>query len=173
MVYVLHDISKWFNRRGRAIDDISSTCQSSPQPAGDDQHNITLVHNYFKLLSRHEPLYATTITIGNKYIGKLDWNGQYKAFIKLLRENRNKRQPIKCIYHFELTKNGQLHAHGIETGGYAANFQNAFGILGKHNYHKNSYTKINDIDSYCKYINKENVKQVYYNITKKDMVEIK
>lgn len=176
--YKLADISIWFTPKNGELAAVvenhySVTCPSSPRgmvPNSEhDCENRKKVHKYFLELAKHEPLYATTITIGTKYVGCMSYHDQYKHIIKLMKLSRPRGNSVKCIYHFELNSNGQLHAHGIETGGYAANFRSAFGMLGKHNLSKASYMKVNNLPEYMKYINKENIKPYYYNVMKKEI----
>lgn len=173
-MYKLADISIWYRKNGEleleTVKSYSVPCQSSPRKLDPlnkfDIEHKKRAHAYLVDLSTKETLYATTITIGNKYVGCLSYHDQYEKFIKVMKMNRKKNDTIKCIYHFELNSNGQLHAHGIETGGYAQNFKDAFGVFGKHNLHKDSYKKITNIRSYLKYIDKENIKPWFTNLHK-------
>lgn len=177
MKFKLKDISIYFRSQCcNALEDKKEdgpTCKSHPRPPrqliGTDN-----IHYYFTALAEQEPLFATTITIGNKYVGSMSYHQQYNYFVKLITRKRPYHGDIKYVYHFELTSNGQLHAHGVESGGYAANFHEAFGLLGKHNTSSQAYKPIIDrnFSSYLLYINKENVKPPLHNITKKDIHDI-
>lgn len=132
-----------------------STCQRSPKKS------IALAHKFFKLKYNIAPdsMKATTITIGEKWLGKLDSKVQYEIFKKRIRDHMApyRFDGARYCYHFELQSNGQLHAHGIEFGTYENRFIESFGDFGKRNKHAESYTKIHDIDKYIDYINKDNI----------------
>ncbi len=172
--YRLRDISVFFKSncciRVKTENRDGLSCKSHPRPPAH-KTKVYKIHEYFERLLEHEPLYATTITIGNKTIGKMSYHDQYKYFVKLIREKRPYNGAIKYIYHFELTQNGQLHAHGVETGGYSANFHEAFGLLGKHNLSPKAYLEVVKVNfsKYLEYINKENIKPIISNVTNKDV----
>lgn len=179
-MYKLADISIWFTKENRELKAIverryAVPCKSSPRGMvpnkEQDSGNRKKVHDYFTELAKHEPLYCTTITIGQKYVGCMSYHDQYSYILKILKVARSRNNVIKCCYHWELTGNGQIHLHGIETGGYSQNFADAFGVLGKHNQHTNSYVKCihTNLSGYLRYINKENIKPFYYNISNNDL----
>lgn len=117
---------------------------------------------------------ATTITIGNKYYGRMSADEQYK------RMSRDIRRHIKTyaeddswyFYTFELQKNGQLHSHGIEVNTYWAKFINSFELYGSRNIHKESFKKVSDFEAYYKYITKEPEYPSVHNLSKKNIINL-
>lgn len=128
---------------------------------------INLLKQYYAL---GYTLKATTITIGEKWLGKLSYQDQYRIFIKRIKKYYPFHGPVKYYYCFELTNNGQLHAHGIEYGGFQRRFIEAFSNFGKRNEHKESYKDIKS-DKYFDYIHKECVMPSIHNITKRYIKE--
>ena len=111
---------------------------------------------------------AETITIGNKHIGKLGIEKQYKLIKKRIREY-GRFEELKYIYHFELQSNGNLHAHGIQFFGFQDRFITFFNDIGRHNMNDKSYQPVKDKKAYLDYINKENLFTPITNITKEDL----
>lgn len=101
-------------------------------------------------------MHATTITIGNKWLGKKSAKDQYEVFVKRIKQHIPYHSSNKYLYHFELQNNGQLHAHGIEIGTYRAAFIESFGDFGMRNRHGEAFTKIKSLDKYILYMDKSN-----------------
>ena len=120
---------------------------------------------------------ATTITIGNKYYGSMSAKQQYKQMSKDIKKHISERPDKNCkyLYTFELQKNGQLHAHGIELGTWQNTFHANFGKYGRHNLNNKSYTDIvlRNFPSYYEYIHKEQVFPRIHNFTKKELKAFK
>lgn len=148
---------------------------SEPSPKNSVDH----VRQYFDLLLKYNPnihLFGTTITIGNKYYGKMSSKKQYENIYKAIKKH--------CLYHsddiyfytFEYTSNGVVHAHGITTV-YQNVFEENFYKFGKMNIHKNAYQKIEHFDEYFKYIikdiNNDNPGSPVHNITNKKLTELR
>lgn len=113
---------------------------------------------------------ATTITIGNKWIGKLSSRKQYIEFCKAIRKHIGKRDPVKkYLYVFELQDNGQLHAHGVEIGTWQASFIESFQHFGRRNVHDASFCRVKSIDKYLTYMDKEHAFPYITNIRSSDI----
>lgn len=145
----------------------SQPCQKNPP--NNRAHEWAL--NYFKTrFQRKNTLYACTITIGNQKYGSLSAKEQYNDMVKTIKKAYPAKGDYKYIFFFELTKIGQLHAHGI-TDAYQSRFIEYFNKYGKHNSHDKSYPEMADI-GYISYISKEyhpqNVFKPITNVNKLD-----
>lgn len=131
-------------------------------------------YDYMKYLYNKDcPLHITTITIGTKWLGKLSAKEQYKVFVKHIKKHIPfHAEDMRYIYNFELTSNGQLHAHGLEYNTYQNRFAESFSIFGKRNEHPKSFQICRNIDGYITYINKENVYPSITNIQRKHLADI-
>lgn len=127
-------------------------------------------HRYFRERQPLDSLYMTTITIGNKFYGRMSAEGQHEHMVKAIKEHIKYYGEHKYIYHFELQKNGQLHAHGLESGTYQQKFHNDFAHFGCRNKHKKSFQKVRNLEGYLQYINKENVFPPIHNIKRSDIM---
>lgn len=131
------------------------------------------IHRYIKYhLVKGVSMHKTTITIGVKRYGKLSYKDQYKDMVSSIKKHIPYHSEEKrYLYHFELTKNGILHAHGIEISTYQTVFSDDFNKYGLHNTKDQSFVEIKrkTIDEYLKYINKENICPWISNITLKDI----
>lgn len=172
--YLLKDISVFFTskccNREQPKKCMANPCGSHARvlPA------IEKIHRYLETLSvRGCDMNKTTITIGNKIIGMKSYKEQYDDICRIIKLERPYRGAIKYIYHFELQKNGQLHAHGLEIGSYMQNYVEAFSCIGARNAHPKSFVAVKRGDSiteYLRYMNKENILPMITNITKKEMI---
>lgn len=117
---------------------------------------------------------ATTITIGNKYYGRLSADEQYKRMSLDIKRHIKKYREIEqwFFYTFELQKNGQLHAHGIEVGTYQESFVESFYKWGDRNMHPESFKKVSDFDAYYSYITKEPEYPSVHNFSKKSILNL-
>lgn len=120
-------------------------------------------------LAGQNTCFSPTITIGNKYYGRLSAQTQYKHFVKAIKGYLPYHGEIKYIFTFELQANGQLHAHGFQTGGFQARFIEACSKFGRRNSHDASFQRTKHIPKYLDYINKEPVFPYITNIMKKDI----
>lgn len=167
----LKDISIFFMPKSQCcvkLEATESTCQRSPK-----SKKITMAHEYFKIMYGAAPtsIHATTITIGEKWIGKLSSEVQYNLFKRHIQKHiaPYTADDAKYCYHFELQQNGQLHAHGIEFGTYHNRFIESFIDFGKRNKHPDAFTHVIDIDKYLEYIDKENIFPPITNVKKGDL----
>lgn len=185
--YTVRDITLYFksNCCNKTVE--SKPCENSP-PANSnclffkrkktiinptvDYDNVNRVHLHFKNAQADGvQLVKTTLTIGNKEIGKLSYIDQHKYFIKLIKSftlhHKKCGNDVKYIFHFELQSNGMLHAHGIEMNGNQTIFNLHFTKLGVRNSHQKSYDEVKryiGIEEYLNYINKENILPPFTNI---------
>lgn len=119
--------------------------------------------------------HATTITIGCRKYGKLSADEQYKRMVKDIRvhmKRYNFNDDKYYYYCFELQKNGQLHAHGIEINTYNTPFQEIFSDWGARNNHPESFKKVSSFEEYYKYITKECEYPTITNFSKRNMRRI-
>lgn len=127
------------------------------------------IHKYLVHMSTANTCHASTITIGNKYYGRLSAKTQYKHFKKQIKAYYPYRGKCKYIFTFEYQLNGQLHAHGYIIGGWQATHIEAFSRFGKRNTHDDSYQTMKHPDKYATYINKDPVFPYVTNIMNKDI----
>lgn len=157
-----------FNQSAPFIVRAVTSCQSSAQ-------FLAQILRYLASLASGTKNYAhaTTITIGNKYYGSMSAKKQYKYMYKAIRQHitDSKRASPNCklFYTFELQKNGQLHAHGIELGTWHNNFCASFSKFGRRNLHNASFQELKRPTEYLEYITKEEVFPRIHNITKKSV----
>lgn len=155
-------------------------CQAVPLSNGYPSQSTPKTSTYLEFLQHFHDMgidfNATTITIGNKWIGKKSSDQQYQIMKKDIRKhiNRNKHRQEHTwyYYNFELQQNGQLHAHGIEVNTYLAPFHESFESYGKRNVHRESFKKMSNLNSYFEYIEKEKAYPTVTNITKKLLKEL-
>lgn len=168
MVLTPKDISIFFS--------VKSNCCNSSTAEGDPCRNYAKKvdpHKYFKYYSdKGVDVYATTITIGRKWLGRKSADDQYKQFVKDIKRKWLYHGKEKYCYHFELQNNGQLHAHGLHMNGDWASFIECFSDYGDRNTKKEAYQKCRNIQGYTEYIDKENAYPPIHNILKKDIQEI-
>lgn len=126
--------------------------------------------DYFRFKCPVSTLHITTISIGCRWLGKKRSEDQYTIFCKKIRQHIPYRSESKYIYCFELQKNGQLHAHGIEYDTYQGRFMESFCSFGSHNTNNKSFQECRNLEGYIKYINKENIYPTIHNILKKDLI---
>lgn len=107
---------------------------------------------------------ATTITIGNKKYGKLDYKGQMRELKKDIK-NYLEKNNYNGLYIFELQKNGNIHCHGIDDG-YRSKFEEAFSKYGKRNSNNESHKLVKHLEDYLRYICK-NEDQLIHNLVYK------
>lgn len=138
---------------------LSELCQNGPLHR---QH--THIEQWF---NKNIDMHAATITIGNKYYGKLSYKDQYKHMVKAIKRTYPYHGDTKYVFHFELQSNGNLHAHGVVINGYQNKFIDGFNHLGLRNTHDKSYEPIKNISKYLEYINKENILPPITNIASK------
>lgn len=163
----LKDISIFFQINSNCCKDSSTNEESKPCR---NYPRILTQHNYIKqLYNENCTIYSTTITIGNKNIGRLSAEDQYTLMVKDIKQHIRYHSESKYIYHFELQKNGQLHAHGVEYNTYRNRFIESFSKYGRRNEHKDSFQECRNIDGYIDYISKEDVFPPISNIQKKDI----
>lgn len=166
----IRDISLYFRpkcciKEESSIERSEMPCQNSPPPRGP--------YDYFrKMFNKGVCLHATTITIGNKRYGRMSDKEQYQEFKKAIRQHIKFHSNSRYIYEFEHTKQGQLHAHGIEYNVYQNRFSESFHKFGARNGHKDSFQKIKAIDEYIKYITKDKEFPTLTNVGKKDIREV-
>lgn len=142
-------------------------CQNSPPHTRQILRGLEYFTNMF---NQKVDLNAATITIGNQKYGSLSAKDQYTDMVKTIKKVYRKDMNIKYIFFFELTKNGQLHAHGI-VDGYEIIFKDGFQKYGKHNTNDKSYESMVSL-TYIEYIKKEWKGTKYppiTNITKQDL----
>lgn len=147
---------------------VSGCCEPLPLSNGSPTVGTKRREATLGFLKKFGSLNATTITIGEKWIGKLSADQQYKVMAKDIRihmRRYNHSGDNYYYYCFELQKNGQLHAHGIEAGTYSTPFIEMFERYGKRNRHKKSFTPVSDLDKYFEYITKECTYPTITNIT--------
>lgn len=102
-----------------------------------------------------ETVYASCITLGYKKYQMKGTKCVYKQLAKDITEYCNKRAS-PAFYIFELTKSGQLHAHGIEQYDTEGLFRNTFQKYGSWNFNGDkAYEKIQSIQRYIHYMTKE------------------
>lgn len=170
MKFKLKDISVYFkssccnsNIALRSESPRDSSCQTAIKVCkpfdAEKYHNI--VKEYFNLGTT---FHALTVTIGApaKFLGMMSADDQYQYLKKHIRAYFN-NQDIMYIFHFEITKSGTVHCHGISNM-YQKRFVEAFAQLGTRNAHKDSFQPIHSIDKYLTYCNKENAYQMVTNI---------
>lgn len=133
---------------------LGSSCQNSPQ-----------LKRFFAGCNKQN-LFAVTITIGNKFYGKMSYKDQYKCMKRAIADLKRFESATDYYFTFELTKNGQLHSHGLVHNLYQAAFGGIFGKFGSRNKHPKSFEPLGDLDSYWDYINKECICKSLHNITK-------
>lgn len=129
-------------------------CQSPPQ-VGAPFLDPTVNHVYgiFKQISK-DSINVSTITIGDKYLGQKSAIDKYYALINALKAYVREYPNNICLYTFEISSSGALHAHGLDMG-YRKAFQNSFGHIGKRNYSSEAYQPCKQKESYLKYIVKD------------------
>lgn len=166
----LKDISLFFS--------IKSTCctkagMANPCPSHAQKSDP---FDFFRTLDASNtllPFYMTTITIGNKHYGRMSSEEQYKHFCAAIKKHvkyhNDKGQ--RYIYVFELQRNGQLHAHGLEVGTSQAQFIESFHKFGSRNMHDKSFQTVKRLETYIKYMQKEEVYPRIHNIKKKDLLK--
>lgn len=163
------DITIYFPSRccNGSLEQGDSPCQSHAQIDGAVERS----HKYMReMYKRGCIVNATTITIGNKAIGRLSSKDQYKVLKRRIKRHiPYNSEEERYVYHFELQNNGQLHAHGIEYNTYRGRFTDSFYDIGKRNLAIESFNKVSNIDRYIDYINKENVYPAITNVRRKDM----
>lgn len=145
---------------------------SSPCRKAAPQKRLTIYDYFYNLSSQGVPLYAATITIGNKKYGSMDSANQYKHFKKAIKQYIPFHSQDKYVFTFELQSNGQLHSHGITTSGYLVNYTENFYKFGSRNGNPKSLEPIKSIESYIKYIQKEQVFPTLTNVMKKDLNQL-
>lgn len=121
---------------------------------------------YISSLPAGVSAHAATITIGNKFYGKLSYEEQYRHMVKAIKRTYPFRGRTKYTAHFELTSNGQLHSHLLIIDGYQTVFSEGFDCFGPRNNHKQSYQECKNIIKYLEYINKENILKPITNFPK-------
>lgn len=117
--------------------------------------------------------HATTITIGNKWIGKKSAKQQYKQLVRDIKRHIGYRSAVKYLYVFEYQHNGHLHAHGVELGSYQQQFIESFSKYGRRNSCSESFQTVKHIDKYLEYIDKEHAFPYITNIHKHQYKKIK
>lgn len=127
-----------------------------------NSHEMAYISGLPSGISAH----AATITIGNKHYGKMSYKDQYKHMVRTIKDTYRFRGETKYTAHFELTKNGQLHAHLLIINGYQVIFAEAFDKFGRRNSHLQSYQDCKNIPKYLEYINKENILKPINNFPK-------
>lgn len=108
---------------------------------------------YVESLS-HVTMSATTITIGNKWIGSMSLKKQYKTMREQIKKHMRQTK-LESIYVFEIQANGQLHAHGLEIGWNQATFIENFQHYGQRNRTDASYEKVRHLSKYLEYLQKD------------------
>lgn len=133
--------------------------------------------NIYKFFASCPELFAGTVTIGRKWIGKLNDVDQYKIIKQRIKSYMGYNDDAKYYFVFEHQKNGQLHAHTVYYNMYQNRHIEAFGDMGSRNGHNASFKPINKFDNYWNYIHKDQDKMysfpVVHNIKKKDYKKIK
>ncbi|AXH76780.1 MAG: putative replicase [Circoviridae sp.] len=127
-----------------------------------NSHEMAYISSLPAGISAH----AGTITIGNKYYGKMSYLEQYRHMVRAIKRTYPFRGITKYTAHFELTKNGQLHSHLLIIDGYQKVFSEGFDAFGPRNNHKQSYQECKNIIKYLEYINKENILKPITNFPK-------
>lgn len=117
---------------------------------------------------------CTTVTIGNKVLGRLSFTQQVKELKKEVRMHMKRFSKQRFYYCFEENSSGVAHAHGIEIGTYQQNFINSFQHIGNHNKNNKSFDKLKSSkEKYWAYVNKDVQKlsiAPIHNINKNDII---
>ncbi len=161
-----------FNLVKRGVTSCPSHAKKSHQLRGSGAIPLdTITYLINKSSGTKNYAHATTITIGNKRIGRLSQKKQYREFVRRIKRQYPFRGKVKYLYCFEEQMNGQLHAHGWTLGDYQNHFISSFSDFGKHNMNSKSFQPIGDLAKYGLYINKENAYPPLTNITKREEKE--
>lgn len=158
------DISKFFIVN-------KSDVQSSPCKNSAHKCTHTLRPEMFLMNCPISSLNITTITIGRKWLGRKSADEQYNIFVKRIKSHIPYHSNSKYVYHFELTNNGQLHAHGLEYNSWQSNFVSSFADFGHQNTKSISFKPVahaKGLLAYIDYMDKENAYPMIHNIMKKD-----
>lgn len=151
------------------------SCQNSPLNVVTSRYSNIMLTNHKLLMQLADlgiKMYATTITIHCKWLGCKSYQDQYRYLKNMIK--RREDQDTWYVYHFELQKNGNLHAHGViaylkSTSEWGLKYKE----IGIRNAHQQACQEIKHIRNYLEYINKENICMPITNIRRNQLtVEI-
>lgn len=163
---ILRDISIYFSIKSDCcLQSSKKPCRNSAQPPDPNK--------FFRYwFNRDIDVDVATITIGKKWIGCKSAEQQYEIMVRDIKKAYPYHGDTKYKFHFELQKNGMLHAHGVIVDGHQSRFIESFSSYGSRNTRNESYQKCRNIDGYLDYIDKENAFPCIHNIKKSDMIDI-